>query len=76
MFFHFGNDRERIASYLAIAVSTLMGRLRFVRQIVKVQPSLFDRVERISQDFMPKPGKQYVEKSEQHLLGSQWAWKF
>lgn len=76
VFFNFGNDRESIANYLAIAVGTLAGRLKFVRDIVKVQPSLFDRIEKISQDFMPKPGREYVEKSEQHLIGSQWAWEF
>lgn len=55
---HFDHDRERICAWLVIADSTLTGRIRRSLATVQMQPSLFDRIEIIDEDFMPLRGRE------------------
>lgn len=72
----FKNNRQDICSYLAIAAGTLNRRMNQAACIFKQQPSLFDQIEKIDSDFMPKSGKRYVVKAKQILSDEQWAWEF
>jgi hypothetical protein len=47
------NDHQEIYVYLLLSDSSLLSRVRLADDSVRVQPSLFDRVERISEEFMP-----------------------
>jgi len=76
IFAHFKNIRKEICSYLAISDCTLARRVATAAEAVKVQHSLFDHVERISSDFLPPPGRQYVTKPPTISIGVQWGWKF
>lgn len=59
-FRNFHYDRQRICSHLILSESGLNRRLSFARETVKVQPSMFDRIERVDPNFMPMPGKAYI----------------
>ncbi|MCY1461401.1 hypothetical protein D9M71_790580 [compost metagenome] len=48
-----GNDRPAIADHLAIAACTLRRRLRRAERTVQLQPSLFDGITTIPDNFMP-----------------------
>lgn len=74
--FRFKNDRLKICTYLAITVGTLRRRMNRAENIVKVQPSLFDRIQCIAEDFIPAPGRTYAIKEEKHLAGNQVGWDF
>lgn len=76
VFVHFKNNREAVCTYLVISDSTLAKRVTFAADTVRVQPSLFDRIERIESSFMPPPGKQYAAKPVQAGAGTQWRWEF
>lgn len=54
----FDFDRQRICNYLVIKNDTLLARFRFAAKVVRVQPSLFDRIEAIPDDFNALPGKE------------------
>ncbi|RJF98992.1 hypothetical protein D3871_11085 [Noviherbaspirillum saxi] len=73
---HFENVRRRLAGYLAIDRGTLRLRIDAAAKQLKVQPSLFDQIERIASSFRPAPGKEYCKRIEQHRAGKQWAWEF
>lgn len=75
-FFHFGNDSHSISDYLAITKSTLDRRIRSARLIVGMQPSLFDRKERIDAGFVPLKGRLYKSRIEELCLAEQWGWDF
>ncbi|AMP37325.1 hypothetical protein [Ralstonia solanacearum] len=47
------NDRCAIADHLAIAACTLRRRMKRAEWVVKLQPSLFDGITAIPDDFMP-----------------------
>jgi hypothetical protein len=72
----FNYRKEEVRAYLFISDSTLYKRVAFAADTVRVQPSLFDRIERITNDFMPRRGKGYAVRVEQHSSGTQWAWEF
>jgi hypothetical protein len=55
----FDFDREKICGYLVIKNDTLLARFRFAARVVRVQPSLFDRIEHIPEDFSAVPGKEF-----------------
>jgi hypothetical protein len=76
IFYAFDYDRQEICFYLVLSDSSLMRRVRFAADSVRVQPSLFDHIERISEDFMPSPGQQYIVRDEPHHASTQWAWQF
>ena len=57
VFSRFKSDQNRICDYLAIARQTLSRRLLRASQIVASQPSLFDGIHSIGEDFMPLPGR-------------------
>lgn len=47
------NDRYAVADHLAIAVSTLHCRIKRAEWVIQLQPSLFDGITAIPNDFMP-----------------------
>lgn len=53
VFANMGNDRRAIAHHLAVGASTLRRRLRLAAQVIEWQPSLFDGVTAIPDDFKP-----------------------
>ncbi len=55
----FDFDREKICSYLVVKNDTLLTRFRFAAKVVRVQPSLFDRVEHIPENFNAVRGKEF-----------------
>jgi hypothetical protein len=62
--------------YLVISADTLSKRVTFAADSVRVQPSLFDRIERIESDFMPALGKRYAAKEVRSGTATQWGWEF
>jgi 23S rRNA pseudoU1915 N3-methylase RlmH len=73
---HFDNIRIRAAAYLVINQGTLRKRVAFAAEALKMQPSLFDRIEKIDETFMPAPGREYATKIERHCAAEQWGWEF
>ncbi|MBC3936695.1 hypothetical protein H8K47_15110 [Undibacterium sp. CY7W] len=55
----FDFDRQKICNHLVVKNNTLLTRFRFAAKVVRVQPSLFDRVEAIPDDFNALPGKEF-----------------
>jgi len=53
VFSNIGNDRAAVADHFAIAACTLRRRLRRAERTVARQPSLFDGITVIPDDFMP-----------------------
>lgn len=76
IYVRFKSKKEEILAYLVISDRTLARRISCAADTVRLQPSLFDRIERISKDFMPQRGKGYAVREEQHRASSQWAWEF
>lgn len=75
-FANFNNDRQRVCMHLVISAGALSRRVSVAADTVKVQPSMFDRVERVPPNFLPQRGRQFVVKIEQHHEVEQWAWNF
>jgi hypothetical protein len=73
---HFDNIRCKLAAYLVIDRGTLRNRIDRAASILKVQPSLFDRIERITSSFWPLRGQESYREVRQHLAGDQWRWDF
>ncbi len=76
VFVHFENNRQEVCSHLAVSDGTLSRRVTFAGDTVRVQPSLFDRIERIGVSFMPQPGRQYAVRVEPQYAATQWGWEF
>lgn len=55
----FDFDRQKICNHLVVKNNTLLTRFRFAAKVVRVQPSLFDRIEAIPDDFNALPGKEF-----------------
>jgi hypothetical protein len=75
-FEYFKNNRKATCAHLAIAENTLAKRVTFAAKTVRVQPSLFDRIEKIADNFLPLRGRQYPVKTELHCSGLQFGWDF
>lgn len=75
-FGNFKNDRQKVCAHLVISDWALYRRVTSAIHTVKVQPSMFDRVERIPADFMPLQGKAYVAAGKDKREAGQWAWSF
>ena len=58
---HFDHDKRVIAEYLAIPISTLNGRLRRAEHSALIQPSMFDGVESVPANFVPRRGHRHLE---------------
>lgn len=56
VFSNFENDGHRLSAYLAVASTTLMHRVGNAIRFVQQQSSLFDRIEKIPEDFAPRQG--------------------
>lgn len=65
-----------LATYLCITLGTLSGRLRHWRTWVERQPSLFDGIEQIAEDFTPLPGAPQAPDIVVSYDGEQQAWEF
>jgi hypothetical protein len=76
VFANFKNCRQDVCAYLIVCDGTLARRVAHAAQTVKIQPSLFDRIEKIGREFMPTRGKQFFSRVEKHLSGRQWEWLF
>ncbi|WP_321808062.1 hypothetical protein [Burkholderia sp. BCC1993] len=55
MFDHFDGSSEALAGYLAIAEGLLRRRVRSAERTAHEQPSIFDGIDSIPQDFMGRP---------------------
>lgn len=75
-FVHFKNSRQDVCDYLVISDGTLTRRITSAATSVKIQPSLFDRIESIAETFRPKRGRQYAIKIQQQYSGTQLGWEF
>lgn len=75
-FARFKNSREKVCGHLAITDSALSSRVARAEAVVRVQPSLFDGINKIGVRFMPAPGRHYVSRIETHRGSVQWAWSF
>ena len=73
---NFQGSKERVCAHLAISESGFRRRVSFAAGTVRVQPSMFDRVERIPANFMPQQGRAYVATIEDKREAGQWAWSF
>lgn len=73
---HFNNIRWKLADYLAIDRGTLRDRIDAAAKALKVQPSIFDGIVRITSSFWPAEGRAYCREIKQHLAGQQWHWDF
>ena len=76
IFFDFNYDRSEICAYLVISNNILARRLKMAADSVRAQPSLFDRIEQISENFMAIRGPQYITRIEQESKSTQWSWEF
>jgi hypothetical protein len=77
VFVYFKNNKDDICAYLVISESTLTRRIAFAAATFRVQPSLFDRIERITVDFRALPGKAYRPAMELNSeKNGQWCWEF
>jgi hypothetical protein len=76
VFGYFRGDRQRVCTHLAIADGTLARRVSHAADSVRVQPSMFDRIERIPVGFLPPAGRQFGAKIEETRDAKQWSWEF
>lgn len=70
------NSPKEICAHLAITNGTLNRRVGSAIAVFKVQPSLFDGIERIGRDFIPLRGAFYAVKMQQQPSGYQRYWDF
>lgn len=75
-FRNFNNDREKVCMHLVISGGVLSRRVTNAADTVKVQPSIFDCIERVPSDFMPPQGRAYVVRIEDAREAAQTAWCF
>ena len=75
-FAKFDNRQQRLSAYLAIAASTLMKRVSGAVRYVKQQPSLFDRIEHIPDDFIPLEGRALLPPQRTTIAYQQCALEF
>jgi hypothetical protein len=73
---HFDGNRKLISAYLVIHRSTLYLRIKRASSSFHAQPSLFDRVESVPDDFMPLPGREWARSTGLEPTAQQaaWAW--
>lgn len=71
VFVHFKNDRKDVCAYLFVSDRVLMRRVSVAAEVVSVQPSLFDGIERIGDTFMSLAGRTYAAAPVQHRVGEQ-----
>lgn len=75
-FSNFKNDRQKVCMHLVVSLGTLARRVTVAVNTVKVQPSMFDRVERIPADFIPLGGREYAPIIDDKRETAQKAWEF
>lgn len=69
-------EKAALAEHLRIALATLHGHMRLAAAIVKAQPSLFDRIEVVQEDFRPFVRSAKSGSVQVHLEGVQGRWGF
>ncbi|SDN51265.1 hypothetical protein [Polaromonas sp. JS666] len=72
----FNWEPKDLAIHLRVALASLRLRLRIAGFKVKFQPSLFDGVDKIPQDFPANVRPDRVTRQPVHLEGEQVAWTF
>lgn len=75
-FSNFKNDRQKVCAHLVISQGALAYRVAVAAHTVKVQPSMFDRIERIPPDFIPLKGRIFTETTEDAREPTQCALSF
>lgn len=55
-FDHFNQDKTELSTFFNITCDTLNKRVNRALLCVRLQPSIFDRIEKIDQSFFPLPG--------------------
>jgi hypothetical protein len=73
---NFNQNRQKICAYLALSEAGFFRRLSSAADTIRVQSSMFDRLERIPADFFPLAGRQYAPQVEDKRDAKQWAWTF
>ena len=64
--------RDELAAYLLIGRATLANRIRRAADWFGVQPSMFDGIEVIDEDFMPAPGRPRPAKKPPGYVRRSW----
>ncbi len=62
-FDHFNQDKNELSTFFNITCDTLNKRVNRALLRVRLQPSIFDRVEKIDQSFFPLPGINKIKNS-------------
>lgn len=74
---NFRFDVQRVRDHLVLSKAAFRQRLSKAESAVRVQASVFDRVERIPPDFMPTPGKAHPPNpGPQGRHQEQFSWNF
>jgi len=74
---NFRFDVQRVRDHLVLSKAAFRLRISKAERAVRVQASVFDRVERIPSDFMPMPGKAHPLAPEaQARHQEQFSWNF
>lgn len=73
---NFQGSQERICAHLAISESGFRRRVSLAAGTVRVQPSMFDRIERIPAAFVPLKGTAYATIIKDEREAGQWSWSF
>lgn len=68
------NDRKRICEHLAISGGTLNRRIKDAVAVFKMQPSLFDGIESIKDNFLPLKGRSYAVRKSENASNVQEDW--
>jgi hypothetical protein len=76
VFVRFKNDRKEVCAFLVVSNRVLARRVTHAADTVRVQPSLFDGIEKISDSFMPLAGRVYSVAVRQERFGEQHVWVF
>lgn len=72
----FGWDVERLAEHLRLVLATLRSRIIASGAHMRLQASLFDRVETIDYDFQPSLGRKLARGPERDSGQMQLGWEF
>lgn len=73
---NFNYDRQKVCMHLVISSEMLCRRFAAASDSVRVQESIFDRIERIPADFVPLKGKAYVAPIADKREPGQRVWAF
>lgn len=75
-FAHFKYDSSAVCDYLLINNATLARRVKWAAASVRVQPSLFDGMQRIGKRFLPSRGRLLINRVQNDQAAVQQTWDF